>query len=199
MNRNGKLTVTNNPIETWTGTRKVLQCLFGPSTIEYIHDSSASYKAINGSTGEGQSHKDNSAAMICFAITLIVITHLWASATAAVSRRQSTTDVHLAVSPNCGSLSGPPADVNNGLKPLTSYNTIVAFGVCMPLSRSSTLNAKHNSCRIRIHLEARSMGLPLCNLFCPLQTPMLGVGSRTVHYGLRIWLLRQMLRCRIGQ
>ncbi|KAJ3935698.1 MAG: carbohydrate esterase family 16 protein [Lentinula lateritia] len=66
--------------------------------------------------------------MICFAITLIVITHLWASATAAVSRRQSTTDVHLAVSPNCGSLSGPPADVNNGLKPLTSYNTIVAFG-----------------------------------------------------------------------
>ncbi|KAJ3916638.1 hypothetical protein F5877DRAFT_46197 [Lentinula edodes] len=66
--------------------------------------------------------------MVCFAITLFVITHLWASATAAVSRRQATTDVHLAVSPNCGSLSGPPADVNNGLKPLTSYNTIVAFG-----------------------------------------------------------------------
>ncbi|GAW08787.1 carbohydrate esterase family 16 protein [Lentinula edodes] len=66
--------------------------------------------------------------MVCFAITLFVITHLWASATATVSRRQATTDVHLAVSPNCGSLSGPPADVNNGLKPLTSYNTIVAFG-----------------------------------------------------------------------
>ncbi|KAJ3855342.1 hypothetical protein EV368DRAFT_79752 [Lentinula lateritia] len=66
--------------------------------------------------------------MVCFAITLIVITHLWASATAAVSRRQATADVRLAVSPNCGSLSGPPADINHGLKPLTSYNTIVAFG-----------------------------------------------------------------------
>jgi hypothetical protein len=40
-----------------------------------------------------------------------------------------TEDVHLAVSPKCGKLSGPVADVNSGLLPLSSYETIVSFGV----------------------------------------------------------------------
>ncbi|KAJ4470924.1 hypothetical protein J3R30DRAFT_3710880 [Lentinula aciculospora] len=66
--------------------------------------------------------------MTRFAITLFVATRFWAiSALTVVSPRQ-TTDVHLAVAPNCGSLSGPPADINYGLKPLSSYSTIVAFG-----------------------------------------------------------------------
>ncbi|KAJ3739788.1 carbohydrate esterase family 16 protein [Lentinula detonsa] len=67
--------------------------------------------------------------MFRFASTVFVFTHLWAVlAKSVVSSRQATTDVHLAVSPNCGSLSGPPADINNGLKPLSNYSTIVAFG-----------------------------------------------------------------------
>ncbi|KAF9011203.1 carbohydrate esterase family 16 protein [Cyathus striatus] len=38
-------------------------------------------------------------------------------------------DVHLAVSPNCGSLTGSPADVNAGVNPdLSQYKTIVSFG-----------------------------------------------------------------------
>ncbi|TFK42074.1 hypothetical protein BDQ12DRAFT_663333 [Crucibulum laeve] len=36
--------------------------------------------------------------------------------------------VHLAVSPKCGSFSGAPADVNAGLKSLSSYKTVVSFG-----------------------------------------------------------------------
>ncbi|KAJ3798680.1 carbohydrate esterase family 16 protein [Lentinula aff. detonsa] len=67
--------------------------------------------------------------MFRFTSTVFVITHLWAVlAKSVVSSRQATTDVHLAVAPNCGSLSGPPADINNGLKPLSNYSTIVAFG-----------------------------------------------------------------------
>lgn len=38
------------------------------------------------------------------------------------------TEVHLAVSPQCGTLSGPVADINVGIV-LQSYGTIVAFGV----------------------------------------------------------------------
>ncbi|KAF5385087.1 hypothetical protein D9615_001065 [Tricholomella constricta] len=48
---------------------------------------------------------------------------------AAVLRRETTTpDVHLAVQPRCGSLSGAVADVNAGLRPLNTYKTIVSFG-----------------------------------------------------------------------
>ncbi|KAF5377146.1 hypothetical protein D9757_008792 [Collybiopsis confluens] len=47
---------------------------------------------------------------------------------AASLRRQTLQPVHLAVQPNCGSLSGPPADVNGGLQPLGSYKSIVSFG-----------------------------------------------------------------------
>ncbi|KAJ3757210.1 carbohydrate esterase family 16 protein [Lentinula raphanica] len=67
--------------------------------------------------------------MFVFAISIIVLAQLGCiSAKAITSSRQVTSDVHLAVSPNCGSLSGPPADINNGLKPLSNYSTIVAFG-----------------------------------------------------------------------
>ena len=38
-------------------------------------------------------------------------------------------NIRLAVSPRCGPLSGPVADVNAGLD-IKSFNTIVAFGVC---------------------------------------------------------------------
>ncbi|KAJ7146388.1 hypothetical protein C8R44DRAFT_973195 [Mycena epipterygia] len=55
-----------------------------------------------------------------------VIAFLCASASAVVLPRTSA--VHLAVSPQCGTLSGGvPVDVNVGLK-LNSYKTIVAFG-----------------------------------------------------------------------
>ncbi|KAG6911268.1 hypothetical protein DXG01_002106 [Tephrocybe rancida] len=36
--------------------------------------------------------------------------------------------VHLAVSPKCGTLDGPVADVNAGLAPLNTFKTIVTFG-----------------------------------------------------------------------
>jgi len=41
----------------------------------------------------------------------------------------SRSPVHLAVSPNCGTLSDSPASVNAGLNDLSSYKTIIAFGV----------------------------------------------------------------------
>ncbi|KAE9409878.1 hypothetical protein BT96DRAFT_984223 [Gymnopus androsaceus JB14] len=75
--------------------------------------------------------------MTRFATTLSVIAHLWtisapaarASSTGLLTSRQTTSaQVHLAVTPNCGNFSGSPADVNQGLKPLSSYATIVAFG-----------------------------------------------------------------------
>jgi hypothetical protein len=37
--------------------------------------------------------------------------------------------IHLAVSPNCGTLAGAPVDVNAGLLALKSYKTLVTFGV----------------------------------------------------------------------
>ncbi|KAJ7608776.1 carbohydrate esterase family 16 protein [Roridomyces roridus] len=50
-------------------------------------------------------------------------------ASASVLRAPRTSGVHLAVSPQCGTLaSGVPADVNVGLKPLKEYKNIVAFG-----------------------------------------------------------------------
>ncbi|KAJ7084750.1 carbohydrate esterase family 16 protein [Mycena crocata] len=56
-----------------------------------------------------------------------VLALLCATASAVVLPRAS--DVHLAVSPRCGTLSGGvPADVNVGLGSLSSYKTIVAFG-----------------------------------------------------------------------
>lgn len=55
------------------------------------------------------------------------------SATSAVVVQRVTSDVHLAVSPKCGTLSGIPADVNAGLRPLNTYKTIVSFGVCIDL------------------------------------------------------------------
>lgn len=67
--------------------------------------------------------------------TLSVIAHLLTISALAVgkaslltSRQIASRNVHLAVTPNCGNLSGSPADVNQGLKPLSSYTTIVAFG-----------------------------------------------------------------------
>jgi hypothetical protein len=56
-----------------------------------------------------------------------VLAFLCATASAAVLPRSSA--VHLAVSPQCGTLSGGvPTDVNVGLGPLNSYKTIVTFG-----------------------------------------------------------------------
>lgn len=49
---------------------------------------------------------------------------------ALIIRAPNSLDVHLAVSPGCGSFSGAPADVNAGLRPLNTYKTIVSFGVC---------------------------------------------------------------------
>jgi hypothetical protein len=37
--------------------------------------------------------------------------------------------IHLAVLPNCGSYDGNASDVNHGLPDLTTFKTIVAFGV----------------------------------------------------------------------
>ncbi|KAF5345346.1 hypothetical protein D9758_008462 [Tetrapyrgos nigripes] len=48
------------------------------------------------------------------------------NASPSVLPRQSS--VRLAVSPNCGTLAGAPASVNAGLKDLSSFDTIVAFG-----------------------------------------------------------------------
>ena len=59
----------------------------------------------------------------------------FAAATGILSQRQSdptqNSGIHLAVSPVCGALSATaaPADVNSGLLPLTSYTTLVCFGV----------------------------------------------------------------------
>jgi hypothetical protein len=56
-----------------------------------------------------------------------VLAFVCATASAAVLPRSSA--VHLAVSPQCGTLSGGvPTDVNVGLGPLNSYKTIVTFG-----------------------------------------------------------------------
>jgi hypothetical protein len=38
--------------------------------------------------------------------------------------------IKLAIKPKCGDFTSDPADVNSGLLPLTSYKTIVSFGVC---------------------------------------------------------------------
>jgi hypothetical protein len=54
------------------------------------------------------------------------------SATSAIVVQRGTLDVHLAVSPKCGTLSGSPADVNAGLR-LSTYNTVVSFGVRIDL------------------------------------------------------------------
>lgn len=48
-------------------------------------------------------------------------------ASAVVLPRQNT-PVQLAVKPNCGDLSGAPADLNSGIHSLDYYNTIVSFG-----------------------------------------------------------------------
>ncbi|KIK71568.1 carbohydrate esterase family 16 protein [Collybiopsis luxurians FD-317 M1] len=72
--------------------------------------------------------------MVRFAITLSAIASAWwisvPNVRAAVTWRQNeqAQAVHLAVNPNCGNLSGPPADVNQGLQPLNSYKAIVSFG-----------------------------------------------------------------------
>lgn len=55
------------------------------------------------------------------------------SVTSAIVIQRGKSDVHLAVSPKCGTLSGIPADVNAGLRPLNNYKTIVSFGVCIDL------------------------------------------------------------------
>jgi len=59
---------------------------------------------------------------------LCVLASCILAVSAAVLPERAASAVHLAVSPNCGTLSGPPADVNAGLGPLTSFRTIVAFG-----------------------------------------------------------------------
>lgn len=62
-----------------------------------------------------------------FPLLTSVLALLCTTASAVVLPRSSA--VHLAVSPQCGTLSGGvPADVNVGLGPLSSYKTIVAFG-----------------------------------------------------------------------
>ncbi|RDB28732.1 hypothetical protein Hypma_016099 [Hypsizygus marmoreus] len=50
------------------------------------------------------------------------------STVSAAVLRRGVTDVHLAVNPKCGTLSGSPADVNAGLRSLNVYKTIVSFG-----------------------------------------------------------------------
>ncbi|KAJ7157269.1 carbohydrate esterase family 16 protein [Mycena filopes] len=57
-----------------------------------------------------------------------VLALLCATSSAVVLPRTTAGAVQLAVSPQCGSLSGGPADVNAGLGALSSYKTIVAFG-----------------------------------------------------------------------
>ncbi|KAJ6606828.1 hypothetical protein B0H10DRAFT_1819515 [Mycena sp. CBHHK59/15] len=60
-------------------------------------------------------------------LSFTVLAFFCATTSAVVLPRSSA--VHLAVSPQCGTLSsGVPADVNVGLGPLSSYKTIVAFG-----------------------------------------------------------------------
>lgn len=62
-----------------------------------------------------------------FSVTLILAAISIASA--AVLKRETSTTVHLAVKPKCGTLSsGVPADVNAGLPPLNTFKTIVSFG-----------------------------------------------------------------------
>ncbi|KAJ7166515.1 hypothetical protein C8R43DRAFT_1122086 [Mycena crocata] len=60
-------------------------------------------------------------------LTSTLLALLCTTASAVVLPRAG--DVHLAVSPQCGNLSGGiPADVNVGLGSLSSYKTIIAFG-----------------------------------------------------------------------
>ncbi|KAG5654152.1 hypothetical protein H0H81_006863 [Sphagnurus paluster] len=61
-----------------------------------------------------------------FSVAFILTAVSLASATAI--GRQSVQNVHLAVQPKCGSFSGAPADVNAGIRSLSNYKTIVAFG-----------------------------------------------------------------------
>jgi hypothetical protein len=57
----------------------------------------------------------------------LLIASLGLTTSAAILPRASS--VRLAVSPNCGPLSGNPASINAGLKDLNSFDTIIAFGV----------------------------------------------------------------------
>ncbi|KAF4573477.1 SGNH hydrolase superfamily protein [Pleurotus pulmonarius] len=59
--------------------------------------------------------------------SFVVLTSVCA-AYAAVLPRDALNGVHLAVDPKCGVAGGRFGDVNIGLKPLTSYEHIVAFG-----------------------------------------------------------------------
>ncbi|KAK7063647.1 hypothetical protein R3P38DRAFT_2819591 [Favolaschia claudopus] len=62
-------------------------------------------------------------------LALTLVAFLCATASAVVLPRADGNDVHLAVSPKCGTLSsGVPADVSVGLGSLGSYKTIVTFG-----------------------------------------------------------------------
>lgn len=58
---------------------------------------------------------------------------LYLTTLALISSVRAAADVHLAVSPKCGSLSGVVADVNAGLRDLRSYTTHVTFGVSLLL------------------------------------------------------------------
>lgn len=70
--------------------------------------------------------------------SFVVLTSVCA-AYAAVLPRDALNGVHLAVDPKCGVAGGRFGDVNIGLKSLTSYEHIVAFGVRRP-SLSSTMS-----------------------------------------------------------
>ena len=61
------------------------------------------------------------------------------------------TEVHLAISPQCGSLAGSVADINVGIV-LESFDTIVAFGVCT-LRSLYTLLDTHWGWVSRIHTQ----------------------------------------------
>lgn len=67
-----------------------------------------------------------------------------AVASAAMVPFGTNNGIHLAVEPSCGPLSGAPVDINEGLSPLSSYKTIIAFGVCLLHSIRDNMEADNN-------------------------------------------------------
>ncbi|KAG8999608.1 hypothetical protein FRB90_012033 [Tulasnella sp. 427] len=62
---------------------------------------------------------------------LLAVSFVSASTALFVKRDNSTErndGIHLAVGPHCGSAKGNATDVNEGLRTLTTYTTIVSFG-----------------------------------------------------------------------
>lgn len=63
------------------------------------------------------------------ATTIVLATLHAVEIHAATLSRDSPTPVKLAVSPKCGTLGGSVGDVNAGIGSLSSYDTIISFGV----------------------------------------------------------------------